>query len=354
MIKLMVIDDSALVRQRITDCMARTSDIRVCAAASDPLQAESMLARDQPDVVVLDLDLPRMDGISFLRKLMSERPLPVVVFSVLATQGSAKSIQALQAGAVQILAKSPGQQATQEFEQLATLVRQAARTTVRAIRSTPIPRGGHARALQNADAILPAPEPGARIPPTERIVLIGASTGGTQALEQILSRLSVRCPPIAIVQHMPGNLTASFARRLDQQAQITVREARNGDRMQSGQALIAPGGKHLLIKRQGNNYCVEVVDGPAVTRHCPSVDVLFRSGARFAGANAVGMLLTGIGEDGARGLKEMRDAGAHTVAQDAETCVVFGMPKEAIGLDAAVDILPLGQMASVIERSRRA
>lgn len=351
MIKVMVVDDSAVVRQVVTETLARTRDIRVSAAAADPIQAQSMLAREWPDVIVLDIEMPRMDGITFLKKLMSEHPTPVIILSSVTQQGSPRAIEALRAGALHVMPKSAlgtPQELQTDILSLASQVREAARAKVSALRPA-APAAALDRKLQNADAVLAPPVAGARVQSTERIVLIGASTGGTQALEEILARLTPRCPPIAIVQHMPGNLTGSFARRLDQLCKITVKEAQHGDRLQNGQALIAPGGKHLMIKRQAGFYTVDVTAGPAVTRHCPSVDVLFRSGAKFAGHNAVGMLLTGIGEDGARGLKEMRDAGAHTVAQDAESCVVFGMPKEAIGLDAVVQILPLSQMARVIE-----
>ncbi|WP_028451736.1 protein-glutamate methylesterase/protein-glutamine glutaminase [Chitinilyticum aquatile] len=352
MIKVMVVDDSAVVRQVVTETLARTRDIRVSAAAADPIQAQTMLAREWPDVIVLDLEMPRMDGITFLKKLMSERPTPVIVLSNVTQQGSPKAIEALRAGALHVMPKSAlgtTQQLQTDISSLASQIREAARARVSALRPAAPSSATMDRKLQNADAVLAPPVAGMRMQNTERIVLIGASTGGTQALEEILAKLTVRCPPIAIVQHMPGNLTGSFARRLDQLCKITVKEAEHGDRLRNGHALIAPGGKHLMIKRQAGFYTVDVTAGPAVTRHCPSVDVLFRSGAKFAGHNAIGMLLTGIGEDGARGLKEMRDAGAHTVAQDAESCVVFGMPKEAIGLDAVVQILPLSQMARVIE-----
>ncbi|WP_211233949.1 protein-glutamate methylesterase/protein-glutamine glutaminase [Chitinilyticum litopenaei] len=357
MIKVMVVDDSAVVRQVVSECLRPASDLRVIGSAPDPIQARELMNRNWPDVVILDIDMPRMDGITFLKQLMAERPTAVIILSSLTQQGSLKAIEALRAGAVHVLAKStlgdPQRQLAQDVSNLASLVREAAKARLKPIRAASSPVAPLDRPVLAADVILPPPTANARVAASERIVLIGASTGGTQALEAILTRLTARCPAIAIVQHMPENLTASLARRLDQLCQISVKEAAHGDRLRAGQALISPGGKHLIIKRQGNAYLADVVSGPAVSRHCPSVDVLFRSGARSAGRNATGLLLTGIGDDGAKGLKEMREAGAHTVAQDAASCVVFGMPKEAIRIDAAVEILPLDAMARVIEAQLR-
>ncbi|WP_028451552.1 protein-glutamate methylesterase/protein-glutamine glutaminase [Chitinilyticum aquatile] len=365
MIKVMVVDDSAVVRQVVSDILGSASGISVIGAASDPIYAREKMNRDWPDVVVLDVEMPRMDGISFLRQLMSERPTPVIILSTLTTKGSATAIEALRAGAVQVLAKpSLGvrQQLQDEAGDLVGAVRAAARARVGLLRPAALTAAGsngssehHAlnRPKLSADAVIAPPSGSAMVQTTERIVLIGTSTGGTQALEAVLTRLSRTCPPIAIVQHMPEAFTASFAKRLNELSEIEVREAKHGDRMGPGRALIAPGGKHLMIRRSGAQYLVDVVDGPLVSRHRPSVDVLFRSGAKFAGRNAVGFIMTGMGDDGARGLKEMHDAGARTYAQDEESCVVFGMPKEAIKLGAADDVVSLARIPAIIEQIGR-
>lgn len=368
MIKVMVVDDSAVVRQVVSDILASASGITVIGAASDPIYARDKMNRDWPDVIVLDVEMPRMDGISFLRQLMSERPTPVIILSTLTTQGSATAVEALRAGAVQVLAKpSLGvrQQLQDEASDLVGAVRAAARARVSLLRPGMLasPAGSSSlssaaetalnRPKLTADAVIAPPSGSAMVQTTERIVLIGTSTGGTQALEAVLTRLSRTCPPIAIVQHMPEAFTASFARRLNELSDIEVREAAHGDRMGPGRALIAPGGKHLMIKRSGAQYLVDVVDGPLVSRHRPSVDVLFRSGAKFAGRNAVGIIMTGMGDDGARGLKEMHDAGARTYAQDEESCVVFGMPKEAIKLGAADEVVSLARSPAIIEQIGR-
>ncbi|MBE9609652.1 protein-glutamate methylesterase/protein-glutamine glutaminase [Chitinilyticum piscinae] len=358
MIKVLIVDDSAVVRQVVTDILEKAAGIKVIGAASDPLYARERMNREWPDVIVLDVEMPRMDGISFLKQLMAERPTPVVILSTLTTQGSETAIEALRAGAIQVLAKpSLGvrQQLQDDSSSLVQAVRAASLAVMSRIRTataaSPIDATASLiRPKLNADAVLAPPTQGAMIQTTERIVLLGTSTGGTQALEAVLTRLGSTCPPLAIVQHMPESFTASFARRLNELCQIEVREASNGERMRSGLALIAPGGKHLMIKRSGAQYLVEVVDGPLVSRHKPSVDVLFRSGAKFAGRNAIGIIMTGMGDDGARGLKEMHDAGARTYAQDEQSCVVFGMPKEAIRLGAADEVVPLNSIPGIIER----
>ncbi|WP_028453850.1 protein-glutamate methylesterase/protein-glutamine glutaminase [Chitinilyticum litopenaei] len=370
MIKVLVVDDSAVIRQVVTDILGAAPGIKVIATASDPLYARARMDKEWPDVIVLDVEMPRMDGISFLRQLMGERPTPVVILSTLTTKGSATAIEALRAGAVQVLAKpslAVKQQLQDESASLVQAVRAAAGARVGLLKppasasqaGAAIAPGPQSEALLNsrpklsADAVIAPPALGAMIQTTERIVLIGTSTGGTQALELILTQLSRTCPPIAIVQHMPEAFTASFARRLNELCQIEVREAASGDRLRSGLALIAPGGKHLMIKRSGAQYLADVVDGPLVSRHRPSVDVLFRSGAKFAGRNAVGIILTGMGDDGARGLKEMHDAGARTYAQDEDSCVVFGMPKEAIKLGAADEVVSLARVPQLIEQVGR-
>lgn len=303
-----------------------------------------------PDVIVLDVEMPRMDGITFLRKIMSERPTPVVICSTLTEQGARVTMDALAAGAVSVVTKPKlglKQFLTESADELVNTVRSAARANVKrlAARASTPPA---TEAKHNADVILPAQQGRALAQTTERVVAIGTSTGGTQALEEVLTALPRVCPGIVIVQHMPEKFTAAFATRLDRLCQITVKEAANNDRVVPGRALIAPGGKHMLLRRSGAQYFVEVLEGPPVNRHRPSVDVLFRSAARAAGGNALGIIMTGMGDDGATGLLEMRQAGARTVAQDEQTSVVFGMPKEAIKRGGADRVLPLGAMAREI------
>lgn len=346
-IRVLLVDDSAVVRQVLQAILDKTPDIEVMAVASDPLFAMDKLAREWPDVIVLDVEMPRMDGITFLKKIMAERPTPVLICSSLTAKGAETTLQALAAGAVDIITKPGGGvknfllEAAAEFS---AAIRAAAMANVgnlgrrvAAARLEPAPKA-------NADVMLPAATGHAMTQTTERIVAIGTSTGGTQALEAVLTALPRVCPGIVIVQHMPEKFTASFAERLDSLAQIEVREARHNDRVLPGLALIAPGGKHMMLTRSGAYYHVQVVDGPLVNRHRPSVDVLFRSVAKFAGRNASGIIMTGMGDDGARGLKEMMEAGATTVAQDEASCVVFGMPKEAIKLGAAKRVLPLKEL----------
>ena len=345
-IKVLLVDDSAVVRQVLQGILGEEPDIEVIGAASDPIFAMDKMAREWPDVIVLDVEMPRMDGITFLKKIMSEHPTPVVICSTLTLKGAETTMQALAAGAVEIISKpTVGLKnfLKESSGELVHAVRAAAQANVkRVIRAAqPMPQVG---AKLNADAILAPASSHAMAQTTERIVAIGTSTGGTQALEAVLTALPRVCPGIVIVQHMPEKFTASFADRLNGLCQIEVREAKNNDRVIPGLALIAPGGKHMMLKRSGAYYYTEVVDGPLVNRHRPSVDVLFRSVAKFAGKNATGIIMTGMGDDGARGLKEMLDAGANTVAEDESTCVVFGMPKEAIKLGAAKRILPLHEI----------
>lgn len=346
-IKVLLVDDSAVVRQVLMSILNSEPDIEVTGAASDPIFAMDKLARDWPDVIVLDVEMPRMDGITFLKKIMAERPTPVVICSSLTERGAETSLQAMAAGAVEIITKP--KVGLKSFLQdsaaeLINAVRAASHANVRRL-----VRAEMKQTLDSAPSAHGVPHHSqAMAQTTERLVAIGTSTGGTQALESILVTLPRVCPGIVIVQHMPEKFTASFAERLNQLSHIEVREAKNNDRVMPGLALIAPGGKHMSLKRSGAFYHVEVVDGPLINRHRPSVDVLFRSVAKFAGKNAIGIIMTGMGDDGARGLLEMRNAGARTVAQDEASCVVFGMPKEAIQLGAAKEILPLNRMASVI------
>jgi two-component system chemotaxis response regulator CheB len=351
-IKVLIVDDSAVVRQVLAGMLAEMPGIEVIATAADPLVAMERMKQQWPDVIVLDVEMPRMDGITFLRKIMSERPTPVVICSTLTEKGAKTTMEAMAAGAVAVVTKPKlglKQFLTDAAQEMAVTVRAASKANVRRL----VSRGdtpANPAAKNTADVILPA---GGRAmtQTTERVVAIGTSTGGTQALEEVLTTLPGVCPGIVIVQHMPEKFTAAFAARLDSLCQITVKEAETNDRVRPGIALIAPGGKHMLLKRSGAQYHVEVVDGPLVNRHRPSVDVLFRSVAKAAGANALGIIMTGMGDDGAAGLLEMRNAGARTVAQDEETCVVFGMPKEAIKRGGVDKVLPLQAIAQDLLRA---
>ena len=343
-IKVIVVDDSAVVRQVVTALLEADPEIQVLAAVADPILAMSRMAQQWPDVLVLDIEMPRMDGITFLKKIMAERPTPVVICSTLTEKGTQTSLAALSAGAVAIITKPKlglKQFLTDASDDLTSAVKAAARANVRKLQP---------RDKLTADAILPAVDSArqAMIQTTERVVALGTSTGGTQALEVVLTALPRVCPGIVIVQHMPEQFTAAFANRLNGLCQIEVKEAQNNDRVMPGRALIAPGGKHMLLRRNGAQYFVEVVDGPLVNRHRPSVDVLFRSVAKSAGANALGVIMTGMGDDGAAGLLEMRKVGAQTLGQDERSCVVYGMPKEAVKRGAVMRAVPLESIAREI------
>ena len=343
-IKVLVVDDSAVVRQVVTALLARDPGIEVVAAVADPILAMARMQAQWPDVIVLDIEMPRMDGITFLKKIMAERPTPVVICSTLAEAGAETSMAALAAGAVTIITKPKlglKQFLEDASDDLVTAVKAAAKSNVKVLR---------APTKHSADVILAATSDkhSAMIQTTDRVVALGTSTGGTQALEAVLTALPRVTPGIVIVQHMPEKFTAAFAQRLNGLCQIEVKEAENNDRVVNSRALIAPGGKHMLLKRNGAQYHVEVVDGPLVNRHRPSVDVLFRSVAKCAGANALGVIMTGMGDDGAAGLLEMRQAGARTLAQDEATCVVYGMPKEAVKRGAVERTVPLGAVAREI------
>jgi two-component system chemotaxis response regulator CheB len=352
MIKVMVVDDSAVVRQVVAGLLGAAPGMQVVAAVADPLLAMERLKLQWPDVIVLDVEMPRMDGITFLRKIMTERPTPVVICSTLTEKGAKTTLEALAAGAVAIVTKPRlglKQVLNESADELIATVRAAARANVRRIAASHGEGVPASAAPKNtADVILAPGGARAMTQTTERVVAIGTSTGGTQALEEVLTALPRVCPGIVIVQHMPEKFTAAFAARLDGLCDIDVREARHNDRVVPGQALIAPGGRHMLLKRSGAQYVVEVVDGPLVNRHRPSVDVMFRSAAKSAGVNALGVIMTGMGDDGAAGLLEMRNAGARTLAQDEQTCVVFGMPKEAIKRGGVERTVPLGAVASEI------
>ncbi len=329
MIKVLIVDDSALVRQSLTDLLGSDSQIEVVGTAADPYAAVEKMRQFKPDVITLDVEMPRMDGLTFLRRIMSQHPIPVVICSTLTTQGSATLVQALEAGAVTIITK-PSLVDRHFFEESRLQILDAVKSAAKAQLKKLLPSSKmQAVAKQNADAVLPPTRQGALKETTDKIVAIGASTGGTEALRLLLQAMPVACPPLVVVQHMPEGFTRSFSQRLNNLCRIRVKEAENNDSLLPGQALIAPGNKHLLVKRSGARYYVEITDGPLVSRHRPSVDVLFRSTAQSAGSNAVGVILTGMGDDGATGLKEMRDADARTLGQDESSCVVYGMPREA-------------------------
>lgn len=351
-VRVLVIDDSASVRTMMTRILSADPQIEVIATAGDPYAAARVLKDTIPDVITLDVEMPRMDGITFLRRLMSQCPIPVVMCSSLTEEGSETLLQALEAGAVDVICKPRAgvvEFIAEQEQRIRDVVKGAARARVRARSAgmTPTPK-------LSADAVLPPPGSRAMSKTTEQIVCIGASTGGTEALRTVLEALPSNAPGIVIVQHMPERFTTSFARRLDSLCQVDVKEAEDGDAVLRGRVLIAPGNLHTMIERSGANYRVSVKAGPLVSRHRPSVDVLFRSAARSAGSNAIGVIMTGMGDDGARGLNEMKQAGARTIAQDETTSVVFGMPKEAIALGCVDRVVALSQIAPEILRAAAA
>ena len=347
-IKVLIVDDSAVVRQTLTTILESDSQIEVMGAASDPFFAAKKIQSEVPDVITLDIEMPRMDGLTFLKKIMSQHPIPVVVISSLTSEGTETGMKALEYGAVEIITK-PQMNTKQFIEESKIRICDA----VKAAALSKIKRKTYSEITVapklSADVVIPNTKVStAMIKTTETVVAVGASTGGTEALQIFLQGMPIDCPGIVIVQHMPEFFTRSFANRLNEICKITVKEAENNDSVIRGRALIAPGNHHMLLKRSGARYYVEVKDGPLVNRHRPSVDVLFRSTARYAGNNAIGVIMTGMGDDGARGLLEMKEAGASTVAQDEKSCVVFGMPNEAIKLGAADKILPLDQIAAQV------
>ncbi len=345
-VRVLIIDDSASVRQAMAAILGEDPDIQVIAAAADPFAAARYIQEEVPDVITLDVEMPRMDGVTFLRKLMSQRPIPVVMCSSLVEEGSETLLQALEAGAVDVILK-PRMGVAEHLTEAKLMIREtvkgAAKARLGARRQV---RAASPAQKLTADAVLPPPTGRAMSRTTEMVVCIGASTGGTEALREVLEALPANSPGIVIVQHMPESFTRAFAKRLNGLCQVDVKEAEDGDTVMRGHVLIAPGGlRHTLLERQGARYVVSVKEGPLVSRHRPSVDVLFRSAARNAGSNAVGIIMTGMGDDGARGLLEMKQAGARTFAQDEATSVVFGMPKEAIARNAADKVIPLGNIA---------
>jgi two-component system chemotaxis response regulator CheB len=336
----------------MTSILESDPEIEVMGTAADPYIAAGKIAQEIPDVITLDVEMPRMDGITFLKKIMSQHPIPVVIVSSLTAKGTETALKALEYGAVEIVTK-PQITSTKQFleesrHELLDIIKAASQARIKrkTINATP----PVIQPKLSADAVISHSSPTSMIQTTEKVIAVGASTGGTEALKIFLEALPLDAPGIVIVQHMPELFTKSFANRLNQLCKITVKEAEDGDTVIRGRALIAPGNKHMLLKRSGARYYVEVKDGPLVNRHRPAVDVLFRSTARYAGRNAIGIILTGMGADGAQGLLEMKQAGASTIAQDEKSCVVFGMPKEAIKLNAADKILPLEQIASQMLR----
>lgn len=345
----MIIDDSAVVRQTLTAVLTADPKIGEVISANDPYHAVEKLKKFIPDVIILDIEMPRMDGLTFLQKLMAQHSLPVIVCSTLSEKGSEVAMKAFEYGAVEVIAKSKIN--TKGFLEEAgivflDMVKAAAQARVKPVSLKPPTL--KATPKLTADAVLPVIKSKAMLQTTEKVIVVGASTGGTEALRVFLEAMPLDVPGIVIVQHMPENFTAAFAKRLDSTCQITVREAKDNDSVLRGQALIAPGNSHILLKRSGARYFVNVKGGPLVSRHRPSVDVLFRSAAQYAGRNSIGIIMTGMGDDGARGMLEMKQAGANTVAQDEATSVVFGMPMKAIELGAVDIVLPLEKLAMTV------
>jgi two-component system, chemotaxis family, protein-glutamate methylesterase/glutaminase len=359
-IKVFVVDDSAVVRQTVMHLLQGDPDVILSGSAPNPLLAAPMIKKSRPDVLLLDIEMPGMDGLTFLRQIMAEAPIPTVICSTLTEHGSQIALDALSAGAVAVVPKP--RLGLKQF--LEDSRRELVQTLKTAARSRPrimtMPASAGAALAKGAWQAAPQAGAAALGKPTSNVasdlhalavnkpVVLGASTGGTQAIEAVLLSLPGDCPGIAIVQHMPERFTAMYAQRLDSVCAVHVREARDGDRMQRGVVLIAPGGKHMQLRKSGGQYFVDIKDGPPVNRHKPSVDVLFQSASECAGKDALAIILTGMGNDGARGMKLMHDNGARTVAQNEETSVVFGMPMEAIKLNAADDVLPLNQVAGAI------
>ncbi|HEX9777899.1 MAG TPA: chemotaxis response regulator protein-glutamate methylesterase [Geopsychrobacteraceae bacterium] len=347
-VKVLIVDDSAVVRQVLSKVLSSDPDITVIGTAADPYLAADKIRRQVPDVITLDVEMPRMDGLTFLQKIMSQHPIPVVICSTLTTRGAEATLRAIQYGAVEIINKP--QLGTRDFlEDSRVLICDAVKAAAQA-RIKPL-AGAALREISpkhTADAVLSRSKPSGVLKTTEQVVVVGASTGGTEALRLFLQALPLDAPGVVVVQHMPEHFTAAFAKRLDGICGVAVKEAENGDTVIPGRALIAPGNRHLLLKRSGTRYYVEIKDGPLVCRHRPSVDVLFRSASRYAGQNAVGVIMTGMGDDGARGMLELKEAGAVNFAQDEASCVVFGMPKEAIKLGAVDQVLSLEKLAAAV------
>ena len=351
-IRVVVVDDSALIRSMLSSLINSQPDMECVGTANDPYQAREIIRNLDPDVITLDVEMPRMDGLDFLEKLMRLRPMPVVMVSTLTERGAETTLRALELGAVDFVAK-PRIGVAQGLQELGAEIvdklRIAARARI-ARRAAPPPepapvpaRGGVSPAGQ-APLVKPVPVAFSRAS-TEKIIAIGSSTGGTEALRVVLTGLPADCPAVLITQHMPPGFTKSFADRLNSLCRMHVKEAEDGERVLPGHAYVAPGGRHLAVARSGANYVVRIDEGAPVNRHRPSVEVLFRSVAQHVGRNALGVMLTGMGRDGADAMREMRDAGAHNVAQDEASCIVYGMPREAVAVGAVQEVLPLAQIA---------
>jgi two-component system chemotaxis response regulator CheB len=341
-IRVYVVDDSAVVRQTVAHLMQGDAEITVAGSSPNPLLAMPAIRKAPPDVLLLDIEMPGMDGLTFLRQLMQEQPIPTVICSTLSTQGSAIALEAMAAGAVAVVA-TPRLGLKQFLEE-------SRRELIGTLKAAARARPRKAAAPPARPQAAPVGAAGLHALSVNKPVVIGSSTGGTQAIEQVLLSLPADAPGIAIVQHMPEKFTAMYAKRLNDVTSVRVREARDGDRLERGSVLIAPGGRHLQLRKSAGQYHAHVFDGPPVNRHKPSVDVLFRSAVECAGRDVLAILLTGMGDDGARGMKALHDAGARTIAQDEASCVVFGMPKEAIKLGAASEVLPLDAVAGAILR----
>jgi len=353
-IRVFIIDDSAVVRQVLTEILTAATGIEVIGSARDPIFALAHMEKDWPDVITLDIEMPRMDGITFLKKIMSERPTPIIMCSTLTEKGSKSSLEALRSGAIDVVAKPKSDLKTSLLESsrdLVSAIKVAAKANMAGIKPKSIPQVSPMKEKLTADVML---KQGLKlgIRKAGSLIAIGASTGGTQALEAVLSALPSVTVPILIVQHMPVKFTATFAARLNQRCKVEVKEAEDNDLLLPGRVLIAPGGQHMMLQVTQFGASVKIKDGPLVTRHKPSVDVLFRSVAKYAGSNALGIIMTGMGDDGARGIKEMKDAGAKTIAQNEATCVVYGMPAEAVKLGAIDNIIALNEIPRMMVQHR--
>lgn len=343
MIRVLIVDDSAVVRKVLSDELSKYRDIEIVGTAIDPYMARDKIVKLKPDVITLDMEMPRMDGLSFLSKLMKHYPMPVVVLSSLTPKNSETALAALDIGALEVLCKPGGEYSTKDVSRnVARAIRTAAKTHINVER------------LKAAPASRPKKLASTLSQTTHKVIAIGASTGGTKAIESVLTALPATTPGIVIVQHMPEKFTTSFAQRLNEICDLDVREARDNDRVVPGVCLIAPGNFHMVLTRSGATYLVRIKTGPMVHYQRPAVDILFQTVAKHAGANAVGVLLTGMGADGAKGLLDMREAGAHTIAQDEATSVVFGMPKEAIKLGAANEVASLPEVPKAIFKALQA
>ena len=346
-IRVLIVDDSALVRQTLQEILSSDPRIEVMGLASDPYVAAEKMKCEVPDVITLDVEMPKRDGLTFLKKIMEQHPIPVVICSSLAGKGTETAMKALDYGAVEVIHK-PSLGTKQMLQESTTLICDVVVAASRSRAKRRSPEVNLATPKLSADAVIAKARPDSQLQTTEKVVVIGASTGGTEALRVFLESMPENCPGMAIVQHMPEGFTKAFSQRLDGMCRITVKEAMNNDTVLPGHALIAPGNKHLLLKRSGARYYVEIKDGPLVSRHRPSVDVLFRSASRYAGKNAIGVIMTGMGDDGAKGMFELKESGAYTIAQDEKSCIVFGMPAEAIKLGGVCKVLPLEAIHSEI------